>query len=306
MRDPETFLTELYVAADDLCKTLVPPRHGPGRPAALARGEVVALAVFGQWRRFGSEREFYRYADTRLRGAFPTLPSRPQLNRAIRRLQAVIAAVALALADGAGAAYEILDGTGVRVRNVKRRGRGWLAGLADVGKCSRLGWYHGVRLLLAVTRPGAVTGFGFGPASTHDRVLADTFLALRARPDPRLPSVGHPVAGVYLADAGFSGRARQARWAAADGAVVVCPPQPTAAHAWPRPWRRWLAGHRQLVETVTDRLLTAYRLDAERPHTLDGLQARLAAKVALHNFVLATNRAAGRPALAIAEVMGWD
>ena len=82
-----------------------------------------------------------------------------------------------------------------------------LAGLADVGKCSRLGWYHGVRLLLAVARPGSVTGFGFGPASTHDRVLADAFLALRARPDPRLPTGGQPVAGVYLADAGFSGRA---------------------------------------------------------------------------------------------------
>jgi len=37
---------------------------------------VLTLAIFARWSRFDSERDFYRYADTKLRDAFPTLPER--------------------------------------------------------------------------------------------------------------------------------------------------------------------------------------------------------------------------------------
>ena len=309
MLDPETVLTELYVLIDEFCKARLPAEGRPGPPAALDRSEVLTLAVFGQWARFPSEAAFYRWARKHLRAAFPGLPSRPQLNRQIRRHGDALAAFALhlgrALAADDDRAYEAIDGTGVRVRNAKRRGAGWLCGLADIGKCTRLGWYEGLRLLLAVTPRGAVTGWGAGPASTNDRGLAETFFAARARPDPRLPSAGRPVSDRYVADMGFSGQTCQARWARDYGAVVVSAPQTGSKRAWPKPWRTWLAGIRQVVETVTERLLEAFRLDHERPHDLSGFHARVAAKVGLHNACVWLNRELGRPDLAFADLIDW-
>ena len=226
----------------------------------------------------------------------------------MRRHRDAVAAFALWLAGELGAAaapYEALDATAVPVRNAKRRGRGWLAGLADVGLGGRVGWYHGFYLLLAVDPAGAVTGWGFGPASANDRALAEALFAARAAADPRLPSAGRPAAGPYAADTGFAGVACEARWAARYGAVVVALPQPDAGRAWSRERRRWFAGLRQVVETVIGRLHGAFRLDRERPHDLGGFQARLAAKVALHNACCWLNRRHGRPALAVADLLGW-
>jgi hypothetical protein len=60
-----------------------------------------------------------------------------------------------------------------------------------------------------------------------------------------------------------------------------------------------------VVETVTDRLLRTFGLAAERPHTLTGLLARLAARIGLHNVCLWLNHRAGRPLLATADFLDW-
>src|SRR4051812_50188258 len=75
--DPDTFLTTLYVLVDERCRGLPEVRRRGPEPA-LSRSEAITLALLGQWGRFGSERDFYRYADRRL-------PPRTQLNRQIRR-----------------------------------------------------------------------------------------------------------------------------------------------------------------------------------------------------------------------------
>ena len=256
---------------------------------------------------------FYRYAGTHLRAYFPTLPHRGQFNRLLRRHRDAVTRFGLFLGQQAARrpAYEALDCTAAVVRHAKRRGRGWLAGRADVGWSNRLGWYCGFHVLTAATPCGAITGFGAGPASANDRLLAETFFALRAAPDPRLPSAGTPPARhggyAYLADSGFAGHEWEPRWQAAYGARVVCAPQRGSRRhrAWPKPLRRWLASLRQIVETVHDRLLHAFRLDRERPHALSGFLARLGAKVALHNFCLTLNQRLGRPPLAVADLIDW-
>jgi ABC-type lipoprotein export system ATPase subunit len=54
--------------------------------------------------------------------------------------------------------------------------------------------------------------------------------------------------------------------------------------------RRWAASIRQVVETVYDKLHNIFGLRRERPHDdLAGLRARLAARVALHNFCIWLN-----------------
>ena len=305
--DPDTCLTGLYVMVDTFCKTL-PAARRIGRPTALTRSEVVTLALFGQWGRFSSERDAARYADQRLRQAFPRLPDRAQVNRRIRAEQQTIVAVGQHLAAelGAGdATYEVLDGTGVAVRSLKRRGGGWLPEYAGIGRSSRLGWYEGVHLLVAATPDGVITGYGFGAAEAKDQPLAETFFAARATADPRLATVGVPSGEPYLADAGFIGAARHQVWQADYGARVICPPYRSATRTWPPALRRWHSGLRQIIESVNAKLLRTFRLEHERPHALDGFHARLAAKVALHNFCCWLNRHLGRPTLAFADLLGW-
>ena len=308
MVDADTFLTALYVVVDDFCKgTLPPPRH-PGPPPALTRGEVLTLAIFGQWQGFGSERGFYRYAQRRLRPAFPTLPARAQFNRQLRLHYDALLACSMHVARHlriGSAPYEALDSAAVPTRDAKRRGAGWLPGVAEIGWSNRSGWFEGVRLMLASTPDGVITGFALAPASTKDQPLAETFFHLRRHPHRRGTCVGAPAAGPYVVDKGFEGREHHRRWRQQDGAVVICAPKRTSAHPWPKVWRRWLAGKRQIVETVFDKLFHTFRLDRERPHALDGLQARVAAKIALHNFCLWLNEQCGRPHLAFAELIDW-
>lgn len=308
MVDVDTFLTTLYVMIDDFCNASLPTEVHPGPHAALSRSEVLTLAIFGQWQGFGSERGFYRYAQHHLRPAFPGLPTRAQFNRQLRHHQRALVACFLHLVQLLAAqqcCYEALDSSGVPTRDAKRRGAGWLPGLADIGWSNRLGWYEGFHMILAVNPVGAITGFGVGPASTKDQLLADTFFALRRSPHPAWHGARAPARGPYVVDKGFEGGAWQTAWRQHYGATVICPPKRNSTRPWPKRLRHWLAGIRQIVETVYDKLYHTFRLDRERPHVLGGFQARLAAKVTLHNFCLWLNGQLDRPQLAFADLIAW-
>lgn len=307
MTDLATHLTELYVLIDTLDKAELPPEPAIGRPPALARSEVITLAILGQWARFPSERAFYAWAGRHLRPFFPTLPDRSQFNRLLRHQQAAITAVALALGvrlQRPEEPYEILDGTGVATRNSKRRGEGRLPQATNIGRCSRLGFFAGFRLLLCVTAQGVVTGWRHDPASTNERKVADAFLAERAA-SPTGGSAGQPVGAHDLADMGFSGAQWHAHWAQEYGAVVISPPQTGSKAAWDPKARRAHASQRQIVESVFGRLLLAFRLEHERPHTCEGFLARLAAKIALHHVCIGCNRQDETPDLALAHLIAW-
>ncbi|MFN3762700.1 MAG: IS982 family transposase, partial [Anaerolineae bacterium] len=186
MVDIETFLTALFVLVDDFCQAHpLPPRPGP--KWKLHPSEALTLLVFSQWARFRSERDFYRFAQQHLRPLFPHLPSRPQLNRQWRTLYPQVCEVFIFLAtllEGADDLYQVLDLAPVVTRDAKRRGWGWLAGQADIGKSTRLGWYEGLKALLAAYPSGVITGFALAPASTKEQPFAETFFALRAFPHP--------------------------------------------------------------------------------------------------------------------------
>ncbi len=307
--DLDTFLTTLYVMIDDFCQSHgFAEKHRPGPAASLSCSEVVTLAVFGQWAHFPSERAFYRYAASHLRAAFPTLPEREQFNRLQRSYREAIVAFALFLVEQMQAQhclYEALDSSGIPTRDAKRRGTGWLAGQADIGWSNRIGWYEGFHLLTSITPTGVITGFGFAQASCNDHTLAETFFAARQQPAPRLSSVGAPAHGFYVADKGFAGEDLHRRWHAQYGAQVISPPHQRSKVRWSKEWRRWLAGLRQIIESIYDKLLNTFRLARERPHALDGFQARLAAKVAVHNFCIWLNVRLGRDPLAFADLLEW-
>jgi hypothetical protein len=168
-----------------------------------------------------------------------------------------------------------------------------------------LGWYEGFRLLAAVDPRGVITGFCFCAASSADQQAAETFLAVRAYPNPRLSSVGSAARGPYVTDKGFEGAENHRRWLDRYGARLICPPKRNARQVWPKRLRRWVAGIRQIVESVYDKLFNTFGLWRERPHELQGLRARLAARVALHNFCMWLNKQLGRPLLCFADLLGW-
>jgi hypothetical protein len=308
MLDIDTFLTTLYVMVDDFCKEQFPNRRTAGHPASLEVSEVVTLAMFSQWYFFRSQRDFYRWAQRHLKGAFPKLPDRAQYNRLVRQHCEVGVAFFLHLGrqmDVQNSPFEVLDTTGVPVRNIKRRGSGWLAGIANIGKCTRVGWFCGFRLLAAVNQEGAITGYSFAAGSAKEQPMSDNFIDLRHHPHPRLLSVGPPVRGqAYLADQGFAAQKIHDRWREQYGVNMLCEPQ-TNRPPWPKAWRVWLHHWRQIVETAFEKLIDFFRLEKNRSHDLTGFHADLSAKIALHNFCIWLNKQLGRPPLAFSDLLDW-
>jgi hypothetical protein len=279
---------------------------------------VLTLALLAQLGRFGSERDFCRFADQRLRPFFPRLPDRSQLHRAFRRAEPTLAALSHHWAEALAArtaAYECLDGTGVPLRGRSRRTTGLPAFMAK-GHTSRLGYFVGCKVLVATTPTGVITGWAVSPGQRHDSPLATALLAQRSDPTaPAVPPVpadptaivtraGPPARGRYLADSAFAGQKLARIWAGYD-AQVAAPPQPKTKAQWTPAQRRRHASARQIVETVFERLLRGTRLERDRPRTQTGFLSRLAAKIALHNACILWNRRCGRPDLAFASVIGW-
>ena len=171
MLEVDTFLTALYVMVDDLCHSHQTERSRVGPDASLCASEVITLSIFGRWSRFASERDFYRYAEAHLKEAFPTLPERSQFNRLVRFYAEDIEYLAVKLGqimEGGEHPYQALDASAMPIRDLKRRGHGWLAGQADIGWSNSLGWYEGFSLLISVEPSGVITGFLFCTCS-HGR-----------------------------------------------------------------------------------------------------------------------------------------
>jgi hypothetical protein len=180
MVDPDTFLTTVYVMVADFCPSQLPPEVHSGPRASLRRREVITLGLCGQWACFPGERAFSRDAPQHLRAAFPTRPHRTPFNRLWRRHDTDLLACFLHLVellDGRHALYEARDRSAVPTRDAKRRGGGWLPGLAAIGWRNRLGWSEGFPRLLAVNPRGA------SPVSASDRPAA----RIRRWPKPSLP-----------------------------------------------------------------------------------------------------------------------
>src|SRR4051794_26930190 len=113
--DLDSFLVSLYVLIDDWWKAerSCAPRE-VGRPTSLSESEVLTLAILAQWPRFRSERDFWRFASSHLRGYFPKLVSQSQLNRRVRALGPEMRALQRYLAAALvqpSAVYHIVDTT---------------------------------------------------------------------------------------------------------------------------------------------------------------------------------------------------
>jgi hypothetical protein len=339
----DTFLVTVYCLIDDQYRRYAGPvrAHLPGRPGELSDSEVLTLAVLAQWQPSGSERQFIAWAARHWRTYFPRLLSQSAFNRRARHLYGVLAQLSgwirSAVEDqlDSAAVYEIIDGVAVPLM---RRRRGWrhhcFGTEADVGHGgSDRELYYGVKMLAAVDRPGFVTGWVVGPASTEEHWLAEALFTWRQQPGapppcadaladvlgpthhhrgrrhgPRGPvrgrlSAGQSFPGPTLGDLGFQGDAWRRHWRADWGTTVLL----KSDYAEGRERQRavqWLSGLRQAIETTFSYLESQLRLKFPRARTYWGLLTRLAAKISAYNVAIAVNYLLGRQTYAWFNPLG--
>jgi hypothetical protein len=297
MMDLDSFLVSLYVLVDDWWKASHPPNapRKPGRPALLSESEVLTLAILAQWPRFRSERDFWRFAQAHLRSYFPNLCSQSQLNRRIRALEPEMRLLQRAFAEDLtepSALYRVMDTTLVpAIVRVRASRKGLFAGQASFGRsASKTEWVYGFKVALVVDSDGVITAFGLAPAASDERPIGDALIA----------SDRHEA---YLADKGFTGIEWERRWMELYGALVAATPYDNSRRAWSKADRRWASGKRQIIEGVIYQLKDFFSLESHRAKTLQGLLARLAAKVAAYTCGQRINDSLGRPIRQLADLL---
>jgi Transposase DDE domain len=296
MLDVDSFLVSLYVLVDDWWKANHPSdTPKPGRPALLADSEVLTLAILCQWPRFRSERDFWRFASSHLRQYFPTLCSQSQFNRRVRSLVPEVRALHHHLARELAepwAAYHVLDTTLIpAIVRVRASRKGLFCGQASFGRsASKTEWVYGFKVGLTVSPQGVITAFGVAEAASDERPIAD-WLIRQDRHE------------VYLADKGFASVEWERHWAYEQGSLVVATPKDNSKRAWSPSDRRWAAGKRQIIEGVIDQLKDIFALERHRAKTLEGLLARMAAKIAAYTCGQRLNVQLGRPLRRLADLL---
>jgi hypothetical protein len=296
MLDLDSFLVSLYVLVDDWWKlehASEPPRAG--RPALLSDPEVITLAILAQWPRFRSERDFWRFARAHLRPYFPKLCSQSQLNRRVRSVEPDLRDFQRALARtlcGVSELYHVLDTTLIpAIVRVRASRKGLFAGQATFGRsASKTEWVYGFKVALSVSPEGVICAFGLAEASSDERPIGE-YLIIEDSHD------------AYLADKGFTGVQWERRWSDLYGALVAATPKDNSKRAWTKADRRWASGKRQIIEGVIDQLKDIFALERHRAKTLQGLLARLAAKMAAYTCGQRLNDQLGRPLRHLADLL---
>ena len=294
--DLDSFLVSLYVLVDDWWKlehASRPPKTG--RRALLSDPEVITLAILAQWPRFRSERDFWRFARSHLRSYFPNLCSQSQFNRRVRALEPEMRALQRDFAEDLAqpsAVYRVLDTTLVPAMvRVRASRKGLFCGQASFGRsASKTEWVYGFKVGLSVTPEGVITTFCLAEASADERPIGETLIH----------SDRH---AAYLADKGFTSVGWERHWLSEYGALVAATPKDNSKRAWDAAGRLWAAGKRQIVEGVINQLKDLFFLERHRAKSLEGLLARLAAKIAAYTCGQCLNSQLGRPLRRLADLL---
>lgn len=337
--DLDTFLTILYVFVDDWYKAEIEShmRRRKGGHQQMSDSEVLTVALAGQWRvgvPWQSERGVVRYMQQHGRGWFPTMLERSAFNERVRhlwlafvQLQQVVAEILQSAED----TYVSVDCEPLPSCTLAQAARHpqhwlWLSRLGYGGNNG--GWFFGDQLLAVVTPSGVVTGWLLGASDIDDRWMLEALVSARAgraqlqAPPHRSrdayaerfwPPVGHHIRGLqaagsrtaqpYLADRGFNGARWWQHWRDSYHVQVISVPPDNVTRPWPSSWKRWLASHRQIVDTVFARLEESFALKRLNAHSYWGQLTRVAAKMAAYNIAIFFNRLLGRPDGALATLL---
>jgi Transposase DDE domain len=268
-----TLLTTLYVYLDDhvLPDLGVSRVRRPGRKPILSHAELLCLAVAQHLLGFSSETRWIRYARVHLSGMFPGIPHQSGYNKRLRAAGPLIAAAITALARDTPSWHELLrlvDSTpvpcGTSRETVKRSD---LSGHAGYGYCaSHSRYFWGFRLYLISTPDGMPVIWGLANPKIGEREATQALL----EHDHHLIREGQ----VILGDKGFAGRDFE-RFITKDlGATLIRPDRKDE-----KPRFGKLGGIRQWIESVFDTLKGQLGLEEHGGRTLEGVYARVGARL---------------------------
>jgi len=271
----ETLLTHLYVLVDDWYKAeghkLM--RGKVGAKPRFSDSEMLTLMLAHDFLPFPSETQYLAFIRANHLNLFPQLLDQSQYNRRARSLVWLtepLRRAGLLCLGVRQPEYVILDTKPVPVMGMKRsKQRSDFRGKADYGYCAaRQFHYFGYKLVLLTTLDGLPLVYDLVPASTDERVAAETVLSR--------------VRGVQvLADKGFIGDAWQAEMRSQTGNHIWTQKRVNQKQQNPPEFDRLLNAVRERIEGVFHSLQNTgrnlERLLAKRER---GLHVRVAAKIA--------------------------
>ena len=269
----EDLLIVLFCAVDDWVQARgLPPRPGP--TPACSDSEVLTFAIARELLGYRAERQFRRVLLREWRHLFPHIPAQSELNRRTRWLHGALELLRqhwLAdLPDALGHWFAI-DTTPLpvkhpsRVRGVDR----WIGPdelHAAFGRCAaKAEWFYGFRLALFTPLIDPVPwAWALVPAAGNERDAAA--LLLEGAHDLHL-----------LTDKGFRGRVFAASLADTNITLLTPPTKPERAAMSAR-LRRFIADHRNRIESGISVLKERFSRERHHATTLWGLLTRLMAK----------------------------
>ena len=334
--DLDTFLVALYTIIDDLYQAHYTSTAASrcGAKPTMSDSEILTLALCAQWLKL-PERQLIRYVKTHWQSYFTHLVSQSQFNRRFRALADQLVYLVTLIhkhMEAVPTDYEVFDCMPVPLM---KRCRGDKAKLfqpeiANIGKGgSDRDWYYGLKLGLAVSPLGPITGFVLAPARTSDRWHAEYLFCHRHNPESKPVTVQDlppdhgkartgpngliwPQAGsgqgnpqLYLTDRGFSGLWWSQHWESDYQTLVLNPDSYGYEKEEAAELRHVHACYRQVIENVNEHLSDDLGLNRVVARGKGGLLARIAAKLLAFNLGVWLNKLFDRPTFAIATLFSF-
>ncbi len=271
--------TELYCVVDDLYQPLARQHdHRPGPRAASSDSEVITLTLLAEILGLDEEVTFLAYMKRHWSALFPVLPERSRYNRRRRALQRVtghIRTQALRLLDQVQALADLalIDSVPLPVVGFAHAlGSHRWRGLASYGhNASKKMTFYGFKLHLLATHSGCILDFALAPAHMADGALTETLL----RDKPALTVLG---------DKAYLNAPLQDALRAEQGLVLLTPTRANQRVQHDPALQRLITHFRQAIETLNSQLTAQFHIEINKAKSLDGLCARVQAKLTAHTL----------------------
>jgi hypothetical protein len=226
---------------------------------------------------------------------YPLL-SEPAQGRRVRALEPELRFVQRAFAEELSepsAVYHVLDTTLIpAIVRVRASRKGLFCGQASFGRsASKTEWVYGFKVALVVDPEGIITAFFLAPMGLGREAHRRSSRGLRS------------ARSLPLADKGFAGVEWERLWMEVYGALVAATPKDNSRRAWSKANRRWASSKRRNIEGVIYQLKDFFGMERHRAKTLQGLLARLAAKIAAYTCAQRINGFLGRPMRHLADLL---
>lgn len=286
--------TALYCLVDDLYQPLAQQHdRRPGPRAACSDSEVITLTLLAELLGLDEEVAFLAYMRRHWQALFPVLPERSRYNRRRRALHRVTGRIRLAVLRRleqmqALDALCLIDSLPLPVVGFAHaRGVHRWRGLASYGyNASKKMIFYGFKLHLLTTQHGCILDFALTPAHVADGALTETLL----RDKPALTVLG---------DKAYLNAPLQDALRAEQGLVLLTPTRANQRVQQDPAVQRLIAHFRQAIETLNSQLTDQFHIETNKAKSLDGLCARVQAKLTAHTLGILLNILDHLPPLAL-------